>query len=138
MRVTVDLDTLDRDLLRKALWMCSRLGTVEVSVSSRRKGVHLVVSDLEMTYLQSAAFRRLIGDDGKRLQFDLEAGLKPKQILWDEKLTSDGSLYRAERVGLLRKGALGWEIDEMLGEIGRVAGGASGSGSQQRLEDFLE
>jgi len=87
MRVTIDIDRKSRRRLRKVYRRLIKLTgkAPKVYLSAFRKGYHLIVSDINISYKESLKMRLKCGDDVKRLYFDMEADGKPRQILWSRK-----------------------------------------------------
>lgn len=99
-RVTVDLDGYAPRFRYKALSAYHALerwaDDVEVAVSSSGNGLHLVGWFLEpLEFAEEVRLRRLLGDDPKRVEIDIERALNGiyTGVLWSEKPES-GSKQR--------------------------------------------
>ena len=98
MRVTVDID--DPKALNEVI---SKIELVSLDYSLERStggNFHVIISNLDLTFAESVAFRRYLGDDPKRLGLDFAFMLypfKPKQVLFNSKII-EGKLVRSSRV----------------------------------------
>lgn len=91
MRATIDLDDPSEVEILKA-WNRLRNhgeGVVYGRVSSSGTGVHLKVHGCDEQTVRH--LRLFCGDDTKRIQFDEETTLKPKQILFSSKPGREGA-----------------------------------------------
>jgi hypothetical protein len=85
MRITVDLDNVTEKKVRQIFRRCCKLINKTPEIYKTRKGYHLIVSGLPISFKQSLLLRRKLGDDFQRILFDIECNSKPRQILWNEK-----------------------------------------------------
>jgi len=86
MRVTLDLDHVSELETLKTYLRMKRMGRVEAELSARRKGPHLIVSGLPITFQESIELRRWLGDDTARIDFDEYLyEYKTKQVLFTKK-----------------------------------------------------
>jgi len=87
MRVTIDLDERNEEKLLKIIAYFVKNFKVfpEVRISSSGRGYHVVVRGLNISFEESIRLRKKLGDDAKRIEFDLKTKFKPKQILFREK-----------------------------------------------------
>lgn len=91
MRATIDLDDpSELDIIRAWNTMLDHGdGRVFGRVSSSGTGVHLKVHGCDED--ETEYLRLVCGDDAKRIAFDRDSHLKPKQILFSSKPTGDGA-----------------------------------------------
>lgn len=98
MRVTVDID--DRDRIAGVKRKIEEIGMDYEVERSTGGNYHVIISDLDLTFAESVALRRFLGDDPKRLGLDFAFmlyPLKPKQVLFNAKVI-DGELVRSSKV----------------------------------------
>jgi hypothetical protein len=91
MRATLDLDDPSEIEILKAWRRLSRFGDGRVKgrVSSSGSGIHLKVHGCSEA--ESRKARLICGDDPKRVKFDQESDLKPKQIMFSSKPAAEGA-----------------------------------------------
>lgn len=54
-------------------------------IHKTRKGYHIFIGGLRMSFEESLEWRKKLSDDEKRIFFDTESEFKPKQILFTRK-----------------------------------------------------
>lgn len=102
MRATIDLDDPTEAEVIAAWERLDRHNDrpVHGRVSSSGTGVHLKIHGCDEQAV--ARLRRECGDDRKRIGFDQQTAIKPKQILFSEKPAKDGAgEWTTDRVELL-------------------------------------
>jgi len=89
MRVTIDLDDPAEIEILKSWNRLTNYGDGRVygRISSSGEGIHLKVHGEDPENVELA--RMIAGDDPKRLRFDRDSRLKPKQILFSSKPNGD-------------------------------------------------
>lgn len=88
MRVTVDVDGGSLEALIKLLNIIhytSMFPTRKVEMYKTRRGYHIVVRDLPISFSESLLLRMTVGDDPERIWLDEICDDKPKQVLFTEK-----------------------------------------------------
>jgi hypothetical protein len=99
--VTCDLDSPNRPKLWFSLLKGRLLtGKKADKIYRTRRGFHITWSGLQISEEQSLRYRKLIGDDPKRILLDSMCKKKPKQILFDKKtitrLDNEGKISSQE------------------------------------------
>lgn len=89
MRITIDIDGIGfLSRMRVVIdWLALKAisrGAQYGRRSARRK-FHLKAHYLSISFRTSLLLRLLLGDDKRRVRFDMRRTKKPKQILWSEK-----------------------------------------------------
>ena len=109
-RITLDIDhSSEWRRLAQYFNMKHLCGVDEVRVSPSGRGLHLIKRGLGINYEQSLGVRAVLGECGRRLEFDDPETtlMKPRQILWRAKII-DGKRYDAEQIDERSLLALPW------------------------------
>lgn len=95
MRVTLDVDhNSEWKRLAQYFNMKYVTGIDEIRVSaSGEPNLHLIKRGLQISYENSLGVRAALGECPTRLRFDGENNMKPKQILWSEKIIKGKRLH---------------------------------------------
>jgi hypothetical protein len=96
-----DLDTHNKLKLKWALIKGRMLcGKPADEIYRTHRGFHAIWNSIPISFEKSLKWRKLIGDDSKRIKLDKECMKKPKQILFTEKkvtrLDSEGNIKNIE------------------------------------------
>lgn len=112
MRIGWDWDhTPEWKLLSRYFGLKHLFGHVEIELSPRGNGLHLIVSGLPMDHKAEYVLRSMFGDDPNRIKFDWESEYKPRNILFQTKWTMGGRRYDAEPLDERNILALPWKIN---------------------------
>jgi len=87
MRITIDLDSPSRLEILQAWHGLRDYGDPVGRISSSGRGVHLKIHGFTGSWDECLRIRSQLGDDPKRIEFDMYSVGKPRQILFQRKGT---------------------------------------------------
>jgi len=86
VRITLDIDDRSVRNVKKVIKRVEKfLGKKPDEIYVTRKGFHLVIKGLKISFWESLVWRALLGDDPYRVIYDMRCETKPKQILFSSK-----------------------------------------------------
>ena len=91
--LTIDLDFGEKEKFKKnnikrVKRICRKIMKhfgISPKIHITRKGYHILVNHLPISFQETLVWRYRLGDDIKRIQFDMESKFKPKGILFTRK-----------------------------------------------------